>query len=247
MGRVLFSAGRHEESEKAFRRAIEEDIAPLRMLAPMQQALAEVTMSADVPLVSFPDILREAYLEEYPHAVFGREFFVDHVHMNMEGYRRLGLALLDTLVSLGIATPVASWGRAAQDTVTRQVIAAADLQDEGHALLNLDKVLEWAGKFEEACPLFQHALEILGPSPMLYDRLARTAYALALHDEAIAYLEHILSLAPAARGVHAKLAVLLAAQGETARAIGHCEAELLLRPGDYIVRARLAELLLVAG
>lgn len=241
-GRVLFSAGRYDEAKKAFRRAVEEDIAPLRILAPMQQALAEVAASADLSLVSFPDIIREACLEQYPQAVFGREFFVVHVHTNMEGYRRLGLALLDTLVSTGIANPVDSRDRAEQDAVTREVIAAVDIRDEGDALLNLGKVLEWAGKFEEAYPLFQRTLEILGPGPMLYDRLARTAYAPGLHDEVIAYLEKILSLAPTARGVHARLAVLLSGQGETARAIGHCEAELLLRPGDYIVRARLAEL-----
>jgi tetratricopeptide (TPR) repeat protein len=244
---VLFGLGRYAEAEQAFQRALEEDIAPLRMLGAMQQSVAEVAAAEDVPLVDFPQILRTAYHKEYPHAVFGKEYFVDHVHTNMEGYRLLGLALFDELVRSGVATPDAGWNAARREAVREAVIASLDPRDEGGALLNLGKVLEWAGKFEEANAAFQRSLEILGPSPMIYDRLARTAYALNKRDESIHYLREILDLAPNAPGVHAKLATILAKQGKSSEAITHFNAELVVSPDNYTVHASLARLLEVQG
>ena len=58
MGQALFSLGRYAESEQAFQRAVEEDIAPLRMLGAMQRSVAEVAAEEGVPLVDFPEILR---------------------------------------------------------------------------------------------------------------------------------------------------------------------------------------------
>jgi tetratricopeptide (TPR) repeat protein len=243
MGHVLFSLGRYAEAEQAFQRALEEDIAPLRMLGAMQQSVAEVAAAEKVPLVDFPEILRKAYRQEYPHAVFGKEYFVDHVHTSMEGYRLLGLALFDELVRTGVATPDAGWNAARREAVRESVIASLDPRDEGGALLNLGKVLEWAGKFEEAYESFQRSLEILGPSPTLYDRLARTAYALDKRDESIHYLRETLNLDPNAPGVHAKLATILAKQGKSAEAISHFRAELVISPDNYPVHASLARLL----
>ena len=92
---------------------MEEDIAPLRMLGAMQRSVTEVAAAENVPLVDFPGVLRQAYQRDnYPHAVVGKEYFVDHVHTNMEGYRLLGLALFDELVRENIAHPDATWNAA---------------------------------------------------------------------------------------------------------------------------------------
>jgi tetratricopeptide (TPR) repeat protein len=213
------------------------------MLGAMQQSVAGVAAAEDVPLVDFPEILRAAYHREYPHAVFGKEYFVDHVHTNMEGYRLLGLALFDELVSSGIATPAAGWNTARREALEASVIASLDPRDEGGALLNLGKVLEWAGKFEEAYDSFQRSLEILGPSPMLYDRLARTAYALKKYDETVHYLQASLKLDPGIPGAHAKLATIFGKQGKTDEAIRHARAEIEITPDNYLVHAGLAKLL----
>lgn len=242
-GQVLFSLGRYDAAEQAFRRAVEEDIAPLRMLAPMQQALSAVAAEEGVPLIDFPAILREAYLGEYDHAVFGKEFFPDHVHANMEGYRLLGLALLDELVRQGIAVPDDSWSVARAESIGQELIADLDPRLEGHTLLNLGRVLDWAGKFSEAYNAFQQALEILGPDPVVYERLARSTYVLGKPDEAVHYLRKTLELAPTMRGVHARLAMILGKQGNTEEAIEHCRAELALNPEDYHVRTGYAQLL----
>lgn len=243
IGQVLFELGRYDAAETAFRRAIEEDVVPLRILDSMQGIVAEVAAEEDVPLIDFPGLIREAYLARYEHAIPGEEYFPDHVHTNIEGYRLLGLALFDQLVEQGVATPDASWGEARIEAVGQELIAGLDPRVEGRALLTLGRVLDWAGKHDEAYHLFQRALEILGPSPVLYDRLARSAFICGKYDASIHYLRETLAHYPGIPEVNTRLAILLEKQGAIDAAIEHCRAELELNPTDHYTHAGLANLL----
>jgi len=247
MGRALFGLGQYQAAQRAFTRALDEDIVPLRIVPAMQRVLSEVAASEDVPLVDLPAILSEAYRKDYGHAVFGEEYFRDHVHLNMEGYRRLALALLEQLTVEGVANPTASWGPERIEAVRREVIAEQDPSIEGTALVNLGKVLDWAGKHEEALAAFQGGMDVLGPSPKLYDRLARSAYLLGRSDESIRYLRDALDQFPGVPGVHSQLARLLANRGDIEEAIAHCRAELEIDPTDQYVHAGLATLLEDSG
>jgi tetratricopeptide (TPR) repeat protein len=243
IGTAHFRLRQYDRAEQAFRRAVEEDIAPLRILAAMQKIVEEVAASEDVPLIDFPDIIRHAYLTHYDHAIFGKEFFPDHVHANIEGYRLLGLALFDQLVEQGIATPDAAWDEARIEAIGENLLATIDPRAEGQTMLNLGKVLDWAGKFNEAHNSFRRALEILGPDPVIYDRLARTSYGLRKYDEAVRYLNEILVLAPEISGVHSRLAMIYERQGRTDDAILQCRIELERKPDDFYVHRGLAKLL----
>ncbi len=243
MGQALFSLQRYAESEQAFQRAVEEDIAPLRMLGAMQRDVAEVAAAEGVPLVDFPEILRQAYRRQYPYTVFGKEYFVDHVHTSMEGYRLLGLALFDELQQEGVVTPDAGWNSTRREAVEQQLIASLDPRETGQALVNLGKVLGWAGKFDEAYDAFQRALEDLGPHPAVYYGLASALYSLGKPGEAVQYYQATLDLAPGRLGVHAELARIFSEQGKMDEAIAQCQAELGLDPDNYHVHVAFAELL----
>jgi tetratricopeptide (TPR) repeat protein len=243
IGQVLFSQGRYDAAEKAFRRAVEEDIAPLRILAAMQQIVEQVAAAEQVPLIDFPALLRQAYRAHYDHTVFGKEFFPDHVHTNMEGYRLLALALFDQLVDNGTASPGESWNSARIEAVRQQVIAQIDPRAEGITMMNLGKVLDWAGKFQEAYAAFSRAYEILGPSPVIYDRLARSSYGMGNTDDAIKYLNEMLTLSSDLPGVHSRLAMIYASLGDTDEAIRQCLAEIEINPEDQYAHTGLAELM----
>jgi tetratricopeptide (TPR) repeat protein len=247
IGRLLFESGRYDEAEKSLRRAVEEDVAPLRMLAPMQHVVEEVAASEDAKMIDFADILRRAYLQQYDYAIFGKEYFIDHVHTNMEAYRMLGLALFDELVQQNIAAPEASWNQARIEDVRQEVIAGLDPRIEGEVMLNLGRVFEWAGKFEEAHSALLRALDILGPEPGIYSRLARSSYGLGSRDEAVQYFREELALDPNMIGMHMRLGMVLAEQGKLEEAIEQCRAELELRPEYPTAHAGLAKLLGEAG
>ena len=175
--------------------------------------------------------------------MFGSEYFVDHVHTNYEGYRLLGLALFDELTRLGIARPATTWNEARREAVRQQVIASVNTADEGEALIKLGQIFIWAGKYTESYRLFRKALDVLGPQPVLYDQLARTAYAGGDDDNAIRNLNKLLEIVPSAKGAHARLAAIHANRGETDTAIAHCRMELLLYPGEAGTKALLGTLL----
>ena len=247
IGQALFTLQRYDEADAAFRRAVEEDIVPLRILAAMQQVVADVAAREDVPLIDFPVVLRQAYLSQYGHAVFGKEYFRDHVHTDMEGYRLLGLALFDELAGEDIVVPDAAWNQARRKDTEQRVIASLDPATEGGALLNLGKVLEWAGKFDEAYRAFQGALKILGPDPVIYDRLGGSAFSRGDYDDAVRYMREALEHYPQMTELHANLAMALAKQGETDEAMQEYWAELQLDPTSSFAHAGLAGLLEKAG
>jgi tetratricopeptide (TPR) repeat protein len=247
IGRLLFESGRFDEAEKSLRRAVDEDIAPLRILPPMQRIVEQVASSEDAPLIDFADILRRAYRQHYDNAVFGSEYFVDHVHTNMEAYRLLGLALFNELVHQGIATPDTAWNEARIEAVRQEVIAGLDPRNEGTTMLNLGRVFDWAGKFKESDSVLKRALEILGPSQGIYARLAKASYGLGEREEAVQYFREALALKPDMFGMHSRLGMVLAELGQLDEAIEQCRKELALHPEYSTGHAGLAKLLGEAG
>lgn len=221
-GQALFELQRYDDSESAFRRAVEEDIAPLRILSSMQQAVAEEAGTGDIPLVDFQALMRQTYMEKYGHSVFGDEYFTDHVHSNVEGYRMLAMALFNQMIEQGTVQPDTNWNAARAESVRREVIAGIDKIDEGETYLHLGAVLKWAGKFEEAHVMLLRALEILGPGEDIHRRLASSAYSLGKLDEAFRYL----SLLPPQVSVNTKLGVIMLDQGKPDEAQSYCESEL---------------------
>ena len=247
IGQVLFEQVRYEEAEAAFRRAVEEDVAPLRILASMQQVVEQVAEEEDAPLIDFPAIMRQAYLDEYGHTVFGSEYFTDHVHTNVNGYRKLGMALFEHLVEQGIARPEDTWNDARAEAVTQDKLASIDREDEGVTLLNLGAVFEWAGKFEEARSLLLRALEILGPAEDIYMRLASSSYSVGKVDDAYRYLKEMQTLTPDLPGLKTKLGMIRLEQGKTDEAIAYCEAELAINPTDHLPHVCIAKSLIAQG
>ena len=163
IGRALFDLKGYEKAEHAFKRAVDEDVAPLRALSPMRAILLDVTSKHKVPLVDFEQILKQAYLEKYNHSVFGNEFFMDHVHTDDEGYRILGLSLLDIMKKEGFISPDRILDEAIIETIGRQTRSSLDNAYYRESLFNLAKVFDWAGKYEETVHLLEKSLSLYGP------------------------------------------------------------------------------------
>jgi Tfp pilus assembly protein PilF len=247
IGQILFEQLRYNEAETAFRRAVEEDVAPLRILASMQQTVEDVAASEGAPLIDFPAIMRQAYLDEYGHTVFGSEYFTDHVHTNFEGYRKLGMALFDHLVEQGVARPDGSWDAARAERVRKDLIASIDSEHEGMTLLNLGSVFEWAGKFEESRSILLRALQILGPTEGIYMRLASSSYSVGKLDDAFYYLEKLQALDTEIPGLNSKLGMIRLEQGKPDEAIAYCGTELERYRENHLPHICMAKALAAQG
>lgn len=246
MGQVLFKLERFDEAEQAFRRAVDEDIAPLRMLGSMRKTIEETASHNDAPLVDFPQILRKVYRQQYGQPILGQEYFLDHVHPTIDGNRLLALALLDRLVALGIVTPPKSTS-VVIDAATAEVMAGLDDQAHGRALLNLGRVLDWAGKFDEARRPMLQALELLGPDADAYLLLSKNMARTGRQKEAGDYLRKALALDPDMAEAHRSLGELLMKQGRLDDAIDHYRKSLQTEPGSYTAHTRLGILFAQQG
>lgn len=156
-GEVLHQLGRYGEAKQAFQRARDEDVCPLRALTAMESIVAQVAEEQAAPLVDFVDLVEQ----RAEHGIPGDDWFLDHVHATIEGYRLLALELMQCMQAMGELQPDASWGPTRSDEVSRRIHAGLQTHDHANALRNLAKVLRWAGKFEESSRLALMAVEDL--------------------------------------------------------------------------------------
>jgi len=245
VGRLLFELERYDEAELSFRRAVDEDVAPLRMLSSMPAIIAEVAADHQVPLIDFQLILRQAYLQKYGHAVFGQEVFLDHVHTNVDGYRLLGLGLFDQLRRMGIVSGTEALGRDRIAVVSRQVMTTLNKRDYSDAFVQLAKVLDWAGKFEEAKNLLVKHLELFGPEGSVAAQLGGTLARQGASDEAIHQLTLAVSSGFRKAWVHGLLGDLYREQGDHRLAMEAYQDELRLDNRSHVSHTHLG-LLFVA-
>jgi tetratricopeptide (TPR) repeat protein len=238
-GRVLDRLGRHADARRAFVRARDEDVCPLRAISSLGAAVAEVAARKRVPFVDFAALVDARSAPGIP----GADLFLDHVHPTLEGHRMLALALLDELVTLGVARPEAGWGESAIRRVSEEVESRVDPSAHGVALRNLAQVLLWAGKREEAGRLALEALAEM-PDDALTHYLAALEYQRrGDREEARAHLERSLAIDPEFPRAHYNLGLLLATQGGLEAARGHFQRALEIDPEYAAAHGNLGKVL----
>lgn len=228
MGRAHFDLKNYDEAEKYFWLAVDEDVAPLRMLSSMQENLVEIAEKHQVPLVDFQKILKSAYLPKYGHAVFGKEFFLDHVHTKIDGYQILGLGLFDKLIDLGIVSSDATLSASQINTVTQQVTSSMNKSDHYKSLFQLAKVLDWAGKFEAAQNLYLRHMELFGPQGDVYAQLGMVSAKRGHNAEAIDFFRKAIAAGHETPEVYIWLANTYRNQGNFSMAMQAYEDKLQL-------------------
>lgn len=105
LGKTLEASYAFDLAKRAYLRAKEEDICPLRMTESLHAALARVALETSTPWLD-ARALFEGWTED---GIPGNEWLVDHVHPSVRGHQRLAEALC-TIVAplLGVVLP-AGW------------------------------------------------------------------------------------------------------------------------------------------
>ncbi len=164
MARLLLSLGRTGEASLAFERALDEDVCPLRAPSSFRQAMRQIAASHQMTLVDFDLIVKNDCLVRHGHNAPGCEYFLDHVHLTIDGYRMVAVSVVESLAkekALGIG-PLAE---ADIERATRQIDQRIDREQHAIAERNVAKVLNWAGKHEEAGRIALQSLETLPNDP----------------------------------------------------------------------------------
>lgn len=236
--RLLWQLGRYPDAKAAFVRARDEDVCPLRALTPMPGIVAEIASAHRVSLVDFAGLIES----RSEHGIPGDDWFLDHVHLSIDGYRMLGLALLDEMTKLGIVQPNASWGDEAIDRVTARVEARLDHRAQAVALRNLSKTLGWAGRKDEADRLALQALELSHEDAEALYQAGNAYYERGDLDRALEHYRRSLEMAPNSWQAHYGIGLVLADRGNIEPAMDHYGQALALNPDFADAHYNLARL-----
>ncbi len=228
-GRTLLAMERAPEARDAFQRAMEEDVCPLRSFPAMNDIVREVARESRVPFLDFDAYVREQADDGIP----GSKHFLDHVHLNYDGYRELAMLLVDELERQGVLTKGSTWNDKSLASVRERVELGLDRMAQSEAMHNLARVLGWAGKVEDAKRVAQKAIEVLGDDAEAYNSLGKAAVREGKQDEAMEWFRKALNVNPDHADANTNLGTELRAQGRHEEALPYIQAALRARPGYW--------------
>jgi len=243
-GRILFAKKRFTEAKQAFQRARDEDICPLRATTEMIQAVREVADRRGIPLIDYVAMIED----QSPGHIPGKEFFLDHVHPTIEGHRMLALALLSRMAETNLVHLAPTWGEAAIERITRKIETSLDPEVHARALLNLSKVLAWAGKTAEADRLVaEAAARGLSDDPDVLYGLGLTAERAGDWETAARHYRQALAVSPNHVRAQFKVGLIAARQNRLDQAAEAYRKVLRIKPEFAEARSNLADILAKQG
>jgi len=217
-GRVLEKLGRYAEAKASLERARDEDVCPLRAPSTIRSILSRVTSQRRVPLIDFQSFI-EARSD---NGITGASWFLDHVHLTVEGYRLLSLEILRTMESMGLVRP--SWDTASLQRVTQTVTARIDSKTHALALMNLCKVLGWAGKRDEAYRAAVRAVQLAPDIARIQYEAGLAAQLSSRTNEALQHYTQAVTIDPRHSDAHTSMGVILEDRGQLPDALRHFQA-----------------------
>jgi tetratricopeptide (TPR) repeat protein len=159
-GKAALTAGRIAEAKRLLVRSLDEDVCPLRALPAMRDIVLETAGETGSLALDITASLESATRQRLGHDILGEPEFVDHVHLSIDEYRNIALGIIDRLAEEDVVKPSPSWNETAIAGVTRKVMSRMGPRELGEGLHNIAKVLNWAGKHEDAARIAAKGLEI---------------------------------------------------------------------------------------
>ena len=240
MGRVQLQLKHKEQAARSFLMARDLDICPLRSLSAMNEILARVTQSRNIPLIPLDKQLRQLCREEQGHEIPGDPYFLDHVHPRIEIHQFIAERVVEQITENGWISLQKELKDQDRKVLYEKVIEELDQAYYAKRDLNLARVLGWAGKYEEATRALLRSREQLMGNPDMHFNLGVLYERQNKMEEAIAEYQWALAAEPdffEAQFNMGKAYQALEKHQEASRAF---RTALTLKPQEWEVRFNLA-------
>jgi len=155
-GDILFALGRYGEAKMAYRRAIDEDVCPLRAITALRTSVIDIGHKMNVPVVDFDSIISK----RSPKGISGEDWFLDHVHPTIEGHKILALEIMDEIIKSGLVGTPRPMSEGGIESIEETKMSRVDREAHADALMKLAMLANWGGKFREAVTLAQRAIDL---------------------------------------------------------------------------------------
>ena len=139
IGKCYEHIGRLAEAKKWFAKAKEEDVCPLRILEPMQEAILSVAAKNNVPLVDVKRLFEGHSQEGVP----GDEWLKDHVHPSIHGHQLIADSLYETMEDMKLVSTPAGW-RTTRDKLWQDHLSSLNEAYFAHGFTRLKRLHRWS-------------------------------------------------------------------------------------------------------
>ena len=255
-GKAAYAAGDYPRAKRWLRKSLDEDICPLRATTPMREIVLATARAHKAQVLDVTTLLEKKTLADSGNEVLGEPDFVDHVHLSIDDYRYLALAILGKMASLGMVKAPPGWdetafrGNPAVDAAAARVMSHMGPRELGEGLHNLAKVVNWAGKHEDAARIAERALAVdtTGLEAIWSSLFVGAARERAgLGAEALPQYRRAIRLDSTNPMAHHYLADALQRYGDLPGAAAEYAKVVALDPGDADAHAKLGLLLASGG
>jgi len=243
IGQCMYQVEQFELAKHYYQLARELDVCPLRAPREINAAIRELAEQYFVPLVDI-----EAEFEKLsPHGIPGNDFLIDHVHPTIRGNQIIAETMVRRLQQQGIVPSSSSVDRAALESAYQQVLASLPKDYYVEGMLNLAKVLGWAGKEEEKTGILQRNSKQLQGYYEYHYMIANSYLRQGKLEQAIRNFKTAIRLNPGFSESYTNLGFALERSGKPDEALKNYQQSLSLDPGDYVAQANIARMYYLKG
>ena len=138
LGKCYETMRNWDRARNAFMQAREQDICPLRMITPLEQALQTVARETNTPLVNAHALLEE----QVPGGILGDFLLVDHIHPSIRGHQVIAERLASLVLERIVGSLDTQWSTCAH-AEWRRHFESLDRMYFLHGKRTLEALQEW--------------------------------------------------------------------------------------------------------
>ncbi len=155
-GKASLALGNEQDARKAFEKALQEDLCPLRMKFEFAAAMLAFCKEEGIPCLDVDSRLRLLSEQGSP----GDKEFWDHVHPRPWVHVLMARWLMEIMKESGLVSWQAEPFERVFLAIQASLASRIDAKERGAALMNLAKVMGWSGKTRESYQLAKEAISL---------------------------------------------------------------------------------------
>lgn len=214
-GDILYNMGKYVDAKLSYKKALDEDVCPLRAITPIHNLVIGVAHKMNVPVVDFDAIISK----RSSNGITDDDFFIDHVHPTIEGNKILALALLEEIISSGMIRSPKPMTEAGLEKISSTKMSQLNQIDHSYAITNLAMLANWGGKTGEGRTLALRAIRLNPDDAYAYYQAGLGTMGIGEDiEEALVYFYKSISIDKEAYHVYASLGEAYVKLGRNAEA-----------------------------
>jgi len=241
IGQCMSQLKKYDLAREYFQRAKELDIAPLRAPKEINSVIQKLGSEFDIPVVD----ISAKFKKLSPHQIPDNTLIIDHVHPSIRGNQIIAEELAKVLQSKVFLKPEEFYEQELLSVVYGKILDSLPDDYYTKGILNLAKVLGWAGKEEEKKLILTRNIGKFKDNPEYHYMMGNTFVREGRLDEAIYEFRKSIEINPDFGEAYTNLGFALEQNGLADDALQNYRTALSLNPDDYVAQTNIGRIFFI--